>query len=84
MLNLVNKRTGVSTWISLIQAACKLSHGKRFRAAFIQWVGSEAATPILAAWDLFCAAFELYQETDDNPFVIDNTGGEPIDTTPGA
>lgn len=83
-LNLVNSRTGVSTWVKVVRIACRVSHLPRFRAALRQWVGAEAFTAIVVPWDVFCAAFELYQEADDAPFTIDNTSGEPIDSTPGA
>lgn len=82
--NLVNSRTGVSTWVKVVQIACRVSHLPRFRAALRQWIGDTNAELLLVPWDVFCAAFELYQESDDLPFTIDNTGGEPIDTTPGA
>jgi hypothetical protein len=83
-LNLVNARTGVSSWVKVVKIACRVSHLPRFRAALQQWVGETAYTAIVVPWDVFCAAFELYQESDDSPFTIDNTGGEPIDTDLGA
>lgn len=83
-LNLVNAKTGVSSWVKFVRIACRVSHLPRFRAALRQWVGETAYTALIVPWDVFCAAFELYQEGDDNPFTIDRTGGEPIDTSPGA
>jgi hypothetical protein len=85
-INLVNARTGVSTWKTAIILACRMSHKARFRAALKQWIGEEQAQILLDGWDVFCALFDLYLETDDAPFTIDYTptGGEPIDLSPGA
>jgi len=79
-LNLVNARTGVSTWKTMVWAACQASHLPRFRAALTQWIGEDNAQALLVPWDVFCHAFELYMAIDDAPFKIDRTGGEPIDT----
>jgi hypothetical protein len=77
-------RTGASTWVDAITLACEMGHKPKFRSGITAMVGEELATPLLAAWDIFCVAFMVVLQADDNGFKIDYTGGEPQDQAPGA
>jgi len=65
-------RTGAPSWIKLIRKACQLSHRTHFRSAVILLIGTDASD-ILAAWDTFCALFEVFLSGDDFPAEIDHT-----------
>jgi len=65
-------RTGAPTWALILQKACKLSHLPGFTAAATALLG-EDATVVLAAWTVFCTAFEAVLAADDWPFKTDFT-----------
>lgn len=65
-------RTGAPTWEALITKACAISHKARWRSAITIALGSDAAD-VLAAWDVFCLAFEVVLGKDDFPFQTDYT-----------
>lgn len=71
-------RSGAPTWIVLITKCCKLSRNIHWRAAAIQLIGTDASD-IIAAWDTFCALFEIFLAGDDFPGEIDHT--EPFGAT---
>lgn len=77
-------RTGVSTWVGAIALACRMFHNPRFQKGLRDLIGTEAANPLITSFQTFCIAFEAYLATDDFPFKIDYTPGEPVDQDPGA
>lgn len=78
---MARKRTGASSFLLAVRAACRFSHFPQFWQGMAQVIGADAVTIWKPLWEAFCAAVEAYMDSDDHPFQIDYTGGEEQDIT---